>query len=580
MMGKKTQTDTGDESSSRETERLDGMISNAMRSLGWLLPRTEEEVRLAELEMQAAQEMHSAQAEDEWPDILLEPQDASPLSSHEEPSHYMLPVQLNGPEMSHISLAVLPFLTTSDDPGRAESSIFLDFADQLIRKLSDAGFNIIRPAWSSRMFTAPDDRAEAGPSLHVDYILDGRVVEKRASFDATISLVRVRDGESLLQTTYRANARDDVIHVEGSLAEQVALVFQPDLSREQRARLNRALTTNVDAYFEFKLGRDCFNQFNEAGLTNAVAHFERAFHLDAKFADAYACAAETLIWLAQLGIGYQHKTYAELFTLARSYADTALTLDQSIANAHASQGFINIFFEPDWTASAACFRRALALDPNCVAAHLGWSELLSAQGRFRKALAEIDLALAIDPNSLICNVVKGIIYYEARQWEQSLEQFASTLELHTQLVRRFYNSYESLPPDTIFYGQALCYVQLVMLEKAQRAATLATRCSHGHPLKLALRAYVYAIAGKRDKALAIIRELLKQDQQKYIPFHLALIYVALLEKNPEHAAKYKGRAFRYLRKAYETRDCWLFLSQVDPRLDTLRLDPRFATLGQ
>jgi len=579
-MVKKTQTDAGEEPSPSEMEKMDKLISEAMRSLGWLMPRTDEEVRLAELAMQAAQEEEQARRieEEEWPEILFERDESPEFTAYKEPS-CLLKAEPVVPKKSRISLAVMPLFATSDASHHVESRIFLDFSDQLIRKLSAAGFNTIRPASSSRMFTTPGTRAQAGPSLHVDYILDASVVETRPAFCANVSLVRVYDGQLMLQTTYRANARDDVIHAESSLAEEVALVFQPNLTAEQRRHLTKCLTTNVDAYFEFKVGRDCFNQFNEAGLQAAVGHFEKAFQLDPKFADAYACASETLIWLAQLGIGYQRKTSAELFNLAREYADRALALGSNIANAYAAKGFINIFFEPDWRAAAGDFQKALALDVNCFAAHVGWAELLCAQGQFPEALAEIDLALVIDPTSLICNVVKGIIFYEARQWMQSLKQFEDTLELHNHLSKKFSDTYAA-SPDTIFYGLSLCYVQLGLLKKAQKAATLATRCARGHPTKLALRAYVYALAGKKDAALAILKRLLEQHQEDCISFHLALIYIALFEKNQEHAAEYKDKAFQYLLAACEKQDCWRFLLRVDPRLDPLRLDKGFAALVQ
>ena len=52
-------------------------------------------------------------------------------------------------------------------------------------------------------------------------------------------------------------------------------------------------------------------------------------------------------------------------------------------------------------------------------------------------------------------------------------------------------------------------------------------------------------------------------------YNVALIYIGLGEKD---------RAFDSLEKAYKERSDLLVYLKVDPRLDTLRSDPRFADL--
>ena len=52
-------------------------------------------------------------------------------------------------------------------------------------------------------------------------------------------------------------------------------------------------------------------------------------------------------------------------------------------------------------------------------------------------------------------------------------------------------------------------------------------------------------------------------------YHVAAIYGALGEAD---------EAFEWLDRAYEERSPWIGYMKVDPRLDPLRQDPRFAAL--
>jgi len=114
------------------------------------------------------------------------------------------------------------------------------------------------------------------------------------------------------------------------------------------------------------------------------------------------------------------------------------------------------------------------------------------------------------------------------------------------------------------------YEQKEMYEEAitefQKAINLSGDSSH-------IRAelgHAYAIAGKGEEALKIIDELKGPSQKTYIsPYDVAAIYVGLGQKD---------QAFDWLQKAYEERSDWLRYLKVDPRLDPLRSDPRFADL--
>jgi tetratricopeptide (TPR) repeat protein len=198
---------------------------------------------------------------------------------------------------------------------------------------------------------------------------------------------------------------------------------------------------------------------------------------------------------------------------------------------------------------------------------------------FAEAQAEIDKAIGVDPQSLIYAVVKGLIYYQGQDWHAAQAQFGRAGRMHKMQRERLRRAGERVPPDTIFYGQALAYVGLGRLEEARLAARNASRSSHGHRVKLALLAYVYILLNRRDEAQEILRDITREEQENRLPFHVALIHAGLCQKDPEHAEEHAARAFRFLHLAVERRDYWSLWLAVDPRLEVLRRDrARFDSL--
>jgi Flp pilus assembly protein TadD len=82
--------------------------------------------------------------------------------------------------------------------------------------------------------------------------------------------------------------------------------------------------------------------------------------------------------------------------------------------------------------------------------------------------------------------------------------------------------------------------------------------------------YAYGVSGRKDQARKVLNEMKQLAQQKYVSaYEVALIYVGLDEKD---------LAFTWLEKAYEERSFLLSNIKADPRMDSLRSDPRFQDL--
>jgi tetratricopeptide (TPR) repeat protein len=118
-------------------------------------------------------------------------------------------------------------------------------------------------------------------------------------------------------------------------------------------------------------------QRSEAALKRAIERFRHAVAIDPQFAAAYSGLADSFSVLGYLN----YLSAAETFPEAKRHATKALELDASLAEAHASLGFVKLYFEWDWPAAEAAFQRAVALDPNHAASHQWYSIYLLATGR-------------------------------------------------------------------------------------------------------------------------------------------------------------------------------------------------------
>jgi tetratricopeptide (TPR) repeat protein len=314
-------------------------------------------------------------------------------------------------------------------------------------------------------------------------------------------------------------------------------------------------------------GRQQRFRSTEGSLRRAISLFKRAIKADPDFAEAYVGVAGTYIFMGMLGLIPPQASHDG----ARDAAARALLQNPRLAGAHSTWAFIKLFFEREWDKARDGFVRAIEIKENYPAAHMGYAHYLTARGRHTEALAEIDEALE-DPYSFFINFVRGMILFLARKFDKSLKQFEWTQHLN----QRF-----QLKSNLPYYGMSLAqeYCALTseadereeMFKKADEQAQLAIRMSKGNALKLLHRAQLLAMWGKREEAEHLLNAVLElRHSGHYVsPYHLAIVYAALREVE---------KAIASLEEAPGVLDQYLFLTGVDPRLDSLRSDPRFQEL--
>ena len=158
--------------------------------------------------------------------------------------------------------------------------------------------------------------------------------------------------------TYERPAKD-VFAIQQEIAGAIANALKLQLSVLRGPALPRRYTTNLEAYNLYLKGRYQWNRYSDEGLKNAVVDFQQAIDADPKYAPAYAMLASVYSLMGYYRVG----PTVELWNNAKAAAEKAISLDNSLAEAHASLGFVLGLQEHRWKESEAEHKRALQLNP-------------------------------------------------------------------------------------------------------------------------------------------------------------------------------------------------------------------------
>jgi tetratricopeptide (TPR) repeat protein len=105
----------------------------------------------------------------------------------------------------------------------------------------------------------------------------------------------------------------------------------------------------------------------------------------------------------------------------KEFAQKALTINNNIAEAHATLGGIKTYYEWKWKEAESELKLAISLNPNDAVSHQYYSELLDILGRNEEAREQIDLALELNPYSSIMNSLSALYYYNSNDYYKSID---------------------------------------------------------------------------------------------------------------------------------------------------------------
>jgi TolB-like protein/DNA-binding winged helix-turn-helix (wHTH) protein/Tfp pilus assembly protein PilF len=451
------------------------------------------------------------------------------------------------------SIAVLPLTNLSEDPA---NDYFSDgLTESLINALSRIeGLKVVIARSSAPQVKGRDlDPKEVGKQLGVASVLEGSVRKSKDSVRVALRMISVEDGTVLWAGDSNERALKDLFALQDEIAHNMVSALRVQLSTEGDRALAHRYTKDVEAYQLYLKGRYFWNKRTEEGLRKSIEYFEQARSRDEHFALAYAGLADAYVHLNL----YSATEQKDAFPKAKQAAERALQIDESLAEAHTTLGYIREQYEWDWAGAEAEFKRAIELNPNYATAHQYYSEYLALVNRTQESIAQIERAHELDPYSLIIVTELSYPYQWARQWDKALTQLDKALEMDPDFTL------------AVFYA-ARCHLQQGNYDEAISLSRKAVNLSGGSPLTVAGLGYAYAVAGKQTQARDLLRELTKQREQLYVsPYLIATIHIGLGEDD---------QALSWLERAYQEHDWLLVILKVDPRFDRVRKGPRFQNL--
>ena len=457
------------------------------------------------------------------------------------------------------SIAILPMESLSAD---ATQDYFADgMTEQLITDLGQVKALRVISHTSVNQYKATRKTVPMiARELQVDALVEGTVTRSEGRIRVTANLVQAFPEKHLWAKTYDRDLKE-ILSLQGEISKAIARAVQVELTpEEQNSFVNRhpASVEAQEAYlkglFHFVRGKDRLFARGEGiqELHKANDYFQQAIVMDPQYAEAYAGLARSYIWLgdAEDGEGYAR---------AKMAADTAISLDETVAEAHMVLGGVLLNGNPDWVGAERELLRSIELNPSYAEAHQAYGTYLSYRGRFEEAITEADRAVMLDPVSRSPKQQAACIVVSAGHYDQG--------------IMRLQNITEMFPEDALSHGAlGVAYVLRGRFEEGiaelRRSADLWGRDVNRSPEL----GWAYAVAGKRENALRILNELKRaSNHDADNKYGVALIYAGMGDKD---------QVFFWLDRAYADRHDVLNELWREPAFIPLRTDPRFRVLLQ
>jgi len=394
---------------------------------------------------------------------------------------------LNGKDQVVHSLAVLPLQDLSPDVG--QEYLVDGITEEVITSLAQA-LPVRVISRSSVMQYRHTDKAvtQIARELGVDAIVEGSVARSGDRLTVTVQLIDATADRHLWAQQYNRRL-SDILTVEADLSQTIARQVHNTLT-QRRPALAKPGPVDPAVYELYLLGRYHWNKRTAPDFVKAEHYFHQAIERDPNFAQAHAGLADVYA----MAPSYGPYSIADGAAKATAEAQRALSLNDELAEPHATLGLVHLATVSEWPQSEAEFRRALESDPNYANAHHWLAYDLMFFGRRDEALAEISLARQIDPLSAITTADEGAFLYASRRFDDARVRLQRAIDLAPEL------------------GQPHATLSLVELEsghsaEAMREARAALALDPDNPRTMSEVGYVMASTGDAGRAKELLAKL-------------------------------------------------------------------------
>jgi serine/threonine protein kinase/Flp pilus assembly protein TadD len=487
------------------------------------------------------------------------------------------------------SVAVLPFTNMS---GNKEDEFFSDgITEDIIAQLSNIGeLKVISRTSIMQYKNTGKNLRDIAKELSVATVLEGSVRRADNHVRIVAQLIDAASDEHLWAQTYDKELTQ-IFAIQSDVAQQIASALKAKLTPQERERVAKKPTENLDAYAYYLKGREYYNHYGRQDMENAIELFKKALKLDPNYALAYA------------GLGDAYGQRVMRFGFPSAWTDSAIavsskaiSIDPTLAEGYKALGLA--YAGKGWMKrSLEAYRKAVELNPNYNPAVGNIGYMNEYLGKLDEAWRWQMRALALDPMMAYSYVGVGTVYLNLGDYAKATEWLNKALALQPDLVPAqgllayvsgMQGKYQlcieqakkllASDPNSIRNLTTLGYAEL-MLGDYSRAEeyfekTIAIDSVLGYTTGLG---YVYWKTGRQDEAQKLFGRSLKLDEKKLeqgnerhgIPYDLAEIYA--IQGN-------KAEAYKWLEKAIDAGWRDYREAMKDPLLENLRGEDKFKQM--
>ncbi|MFZ1699300.1 MAG: winged helix-turn-helix domain-containing protein [Pyrinomonadaceae bacterium] len=327
----------------------------------------------------------------------------------------------------------------------------------------------------------------------------------------------------------------------GVLTWNLALQDQPSFFQSASARTNLAEASEF-----YEKGRALWQTRDGEHLHEATLLLEQAVGRRPDFALARAALADAY--------AFDYRNWSK----AEAEAREALRIDPSLGEAHATIGFVKMFWEWKFQEAEAEFKQAIRLNPNYATAHQWYAINLFATGTAGHAgYVEMNKALQLEPDSPSINADMCQAFYFLRRYDEAIAQCHTSLTLNERPHNEYVYLYEIYTASEMYPEAVETFFKIEenSLERSRTGIDQSLSDS-------------YAAGGFRAFWQARIETISATTSLNY---RIARYYSRLGDID---------KAFEHLNLAYEDRDFEFYLFLSDPVFDDLQKDRRYEALKE
>jgi tetratricopeptide (TPR) repeat protein len=455
---------------------------------------------------------------------------------------YYFYTQKSGKSESIKSIAILPLISLSND--ESERALAAGIKEKLLMnlgRLSEINIQNVNL-----------DESEIDKITKADSILLGNVQKADGKIRVNLRFLRASDKKQLWSESFDEN-QTDLFKLQDAISDKVTDSLALNLTQPEKNTIFRRYTENADAYELYLKGRYYWNKRNFGFSEEAETYFRKAIEKDPKFALAYVGLADKLLINGEKDADF--------------YLTKALEIEPNLAEAYASRGFWNTFNRWDWERAESDFKKSIELNPGYGRAYQWYATLLMIRGRQPEAIAKLQRAIEIEPQSFNFYSDLGQAYYFASDYENAEKYCQKALEINPE----FGFAHEHL---------AEIYLERGELERSMTQSTMGHFYSHAPQDQTAeMKKY---LEHRSSEAIKFYRQNgLNAHWQKQLENY------KLQKKEPQSfynwayvltKAGEKEKAIDSLEKAVERREFLTPFINVELYFDELRSEPRFQAI--